>query len=577
MKRQAWDELSVKLLDSIRNALKDMNFAYMTPVQAACIPLFLNHKDVAAEAVTGSGKTLAFLIPREKPLKKFEIGALIILPTRELATQIFEVLENFLKHTKSLTSILFVGGKTVSSDLRVFASNGGNIVISTPGRLQDLLAKKVTDKPSISAGLRAVEVLILDEADRLLDCGFASTINTILAYLPKLRRTGIFSATQTTDVTNLIRAGMRNPVQVRVKEKESMDLKTPASLQNFYMVTNPDVKIGILISLLLERAGEKTMVFFSTCASVEYFYEVIKNALPASISLLSLHGKMKHKRFKIFDDFRKMKSGVVLCTDVLCRGVDIPFVDWVIQFDPPTSASSFVHRCGRTARNGEVGSALLLLLPNELEYVRFLELNQKVSLKEIECPNDYPNLLESMRKIQINDRIIMDKATRAFVSHIQAYTKHECNFVINIKKLDLGLLATGFGLLKLPRMPELKNCKDINFTACDVDVNDVKYKDERQEATRQKNLKEYRKTGKWPTLKLHIPKGSEAWSKTKEKAKTKRERKEKKLKTAADNFTLEDIEDLNEDFRLLKKFKRGKISDDLLLDDYDLCKKDDNS
>ncbi|RXG67711.1 ATP-dependent RNA helicase MAK5 [Armadillidium vulgare] len=104
MKRQAWDELSVKLLDSIRNALKDMNFAYMTPVQAACIPLFLNHKDVAAEAVTGSGKTLAFLIPvlqillkREKPLKKFEIGALIILPTRELATQIFEVLQNFFK------------------------------------------------------------------------------------------------------------------------------------------------------------------------------------------------------------------------------------------------------------------------------------------------------------------------------------------------------------------------------------------------------------------------------------------------------------------------------------------------
>ncbi|RXG67710.1 ATP-dependent RNA helicase DDX55 [Armadillidium vulgare] len=224
------------------------------------------------------------------------------------------------------------------------------LLFLTPGRLQDLLAKKVTDKPSISAGLRAVEVLILDEADRLLDCGFASTINTILAYLPKLRRTGIFSATQTTDVTNLIRAGMRNPVQVRVKEKESMDLKTPASLQNFYMVTNPDVKIGILISLLMERAEEKTMVFFSTCASVEYFYEVIKNALPASISLLSLHGKMKHKRFKIFDDFRKMKSGVVLCTDVLCRGVDIPFVDWVIQFDPPTSASSFVHRCGRTGK-----------------------------------------------------------------------------------------------------------------------------------------------------------------------------------------------------------------------------------
>ncbi|MCL4122166.1 UNVERIFIED_CONTAM: hypothetical protein GTU68_048404 [Idotea baltica] len=420
-------------------------------------------------------------------------------------------------------------------------NQGAHIVISTPGRLQDLLARKGDDGPALSAGLKSLEVLILDEADRLLDCGFSATINTILAYLPKLRRTGIFSATQTDDVTNLIRAGMRNPVQVRVKEKASHNFRTPLSLQNFYMNMEADVKIGVLVKLLKERENEKTMVFFLTCACVEYFFDVLQKALPKSTNLLSLHGKMKQRRFQIFDQFRKLKSGIVLCTDVLCRGVDIPEVDWVVQYDPPSSAESFVHRCGRTARNGKEGSALLMLLPNEAEYVHFIELNQKVNLLQIPTP-DPPNLLDMLRDIQIEDRAVMDRANRAYVSHIQAYTKHECSLLINLKKLNFGKLAMGFGLLKLPRMPELKKYENVDFIPCDMDFNSIKYKDGVKEKARE-----------------------EAWSQQKDKLQKKKARKEKKMiKIDNNKFSEEDLKDLDEDFRMIKRFKKGKVSEDHL-------------
>lgn len=565
MSNQHWDQLSVQLIDPVKDALAHLGFSTMTPVQAACVPLLLNYKDVVAEAVTGSGKTLAFLIPviqillqRKSTLRKYDIGALILLPTRELATQVFEVLQTFLQFSKSLTSLLFVGGKNVNADLAMFMSKGGHIIVSTPGRLEDLLARKLNEGPSLAVSLKSLEVFILDEADRLLDCGFFTTLNTILAYLPKLRRTGIFSATQTDDVKSLIRAGMRNPVQVRVTEKTAQ-FKTPALLLNFYMIIEANCKVGILVSLLMERANQKSMVFFSTCACVDYFTEVLRKALPKKIELISLHGKMKNKRFKQFDNFRHLKSGVLVCTDLMCRGIDIPSVDWVIQFDPPSSAATFVHRCGRTARNGEKGSALLMLLPNEQEYAHFIELNQKVSLQKLNPPNDFPNLNELMREIQIADRSLFDKANRAFVSYIQGYTKHECNLIVNIKKLDLCDLATGFGLLKLPRMPELKNYQTEDFIPCDINLNSIKYKDSKKERDRQKKLSIYKDTGKWPTSKIHRPPKREPWSRSKLSHKKKKERKERKQKIISRNqFTDDDLKDLDDDYQAFKKSKRKK-------------------
>ena len=173
--------------------------------QASSIPLFLQRKDVAAEAVTGSGKTLAFLIPileilmgLESPLGKHQIGALILSPTRELASQISEVLSEFLGRIPSLSQLLLIGGSNINADMEKFQEEGGNIIIGTPGRIEDLLMGKTHAKTAtFASAIKTLEVLVLDEGDRLLSLGFERSISTILSFLPKQRRTGLFSATQT--------------------------------------------------------------------------------------------------------------------------------------------------------------------------------------------------------------------------------------------------------------------------------------------------------------------------------------------------------------------------------------------
>ena len=321
--------------------LERLQFSKMTPVQAATIPLFFQRKDVAAEAVTGSGKTLAFLIPvletlyrLPSPLSKYQIGALIVSPTRELASQISEVLAEFLQDSDSkLSCQLFIGGNRVEKDICSFEDKGGNIVIGTPGRLEDLLLGKSVGMTQglnkFVTGLKSVEMLILDEADRLLSLGFEVALNTILGFCPKQRRTGLFSATQTSEVSSLIRAGLRNPAVVSVKDhaRAEADQRTPASLDNYYLVCQPSLKLSLLVQLLRERSSLKLMVFAATCACVDYFTVLLKHFLPGT-QIFSIHGKMKHKRHKIFNQFRQAKSGILLCTDVMARGVDIPDVDW---------------------------------------------------------------------------------------------------------------------------------------------------------------------------------------------------------------------------------------------------------
>ena len=332
--RNLLSEATLKTLDRL-------NFSSMTPVQAAAIPLFLQRKDVAAEAVTGSGKTLAFLIPiletlykMPTPLKKHEIGALIISPTRELASQISEVLEEFLKDSDvGLSSILFIGGNKVEKDVLKFDEGGGNIIIGTPGRLEDLLMGKTVGatqgQNKFVMALKALEILILDEADRLLSLGFENAINTILSFCPKQRRTGLFSATQTSEISNLIRAGLRNPAMIVVKDKGNrvQAERTPSNLENFYMICEPKRKFSILVDFLKSKSGDKLMLFAATCACVDYFSILLKHFLPKT-KIFAIHGKMKTKRHKIFNKFRQSDQGMLVCTDVMARGVDIPDVQW---------------------------------------------------------------------------------------------------------------------------------------------------------------------------------------------------------------------------------------------------------
>uniref|UniRef100_A0ACB8G010 ATP-dependent RNA helicase ddx55 n=2 Tax=Sphaerodactylus townsendi TaxID=933632 RepID=A0ACB8G010_9SAUR len=566
---ESWGSLPVELSPGVMRTLKELRFLHMTPVQSATIPLFMTNKDVAAEAITGSGKTLAFVIPiieillrREEKLKKRQVGAIVITPTRELAIQIDEVISHFTKHFPQFSQCLLIGGNNPMEDIKKFKECGGNILVATPGRLVDMF-RRTSDGLDLARSVKSLDILVLDEADRLLDMGFEASLNTILDFLPKQRRTGLFSATQTQEVENLVRAGLRNPVRISVKEKgvlASNTQKTPTRLQNYYMICRADEKFNQLVHFLRHHKSEKHLVFFSTCACVEYYGKALESLIK-NAKIMCLHGKMKHKRNRIFTEFRALPSGILVCTDVMARGIDIPEVNWVLQYDPPSNASAFVHRCGRTARIGHVGSALVFLLPMEEVYVSFLSINQKCPMQEMKPQPNVADVLPKLKSLSLADRAVYEKGMRAFVSCVQAYAKHECSLIFRIKDLDFASLARGFALLKMPRMPELKGKTFPDFEPVDINTDSIAFKDKNRERQRQKLLAQLRE-GKQEQERRRKGIRNEAWSKQKAKKEKRRKLTAKRKREEGSDVDEKDMEELLKDTRLLKRLKKGKISEE---------------
>ncbi|XP_059054807.1 probable ATP-dependent RNA helicase DDX55 homolog [Achroia grisella] len=587
MVNKEWSRVTPALSQPVLNCINEQGFKAMTPIQAAVIPLVLSCKDVAAEAVTGSGKTLAFVVPmlemllkksRDGPLRKDFVYAVIISPTRELATQIYKVIEQFLQQPElsHVTLALLVGGRSVDADVESL-QRGGHIAVCTPGRLGDLLAER--KQLNLPGRLRELEFLVLDEADRLLDLGFSATLTTILQYLPRQRRTGLFSATQTKELQDLVRAGLRNPVVVSVKEKST--ISTPVLLENYYVIVEPQDKFLFLLNFIRNRKLVKGIFFLPTCACVDYWADVLPVFLP-DIQVFAIHGKMKQKRSKVLEKFREADNTILLCTDLLARGLDIPEVEWVLQWEPPTSPAALVHRAGRAARAGAPGCSLLPLLPTEDTYVPFIRTNQMVHLKDWRQSKDEIKISDKLRlkvlkllhEQQKRDRAIFDKGQRAFVSHMRAYSKHECNLLLQLKELPLGHIATSYGLLKLPVMPEIKQEHKDQFVgpAEEIDYNSIAYKDKQKEMSRLQKLQEYKKTGVWPSKKKKKMVKTQPWEQAKQnkedKKQRRKKRKELKQKESAEGkkgkkrkaVTQEELDELAADVALIKKLKKRKIT-----------------
>lgn len=305
---------------------------------------------------------------------------------------------------------LFVGGTSVVENANSFLKNGGQVVIGTPGRILD-----VTNRTS-EVNWKKLEILVLDEADKLLDMGFRESLNQIFSILPKQRRTGLFSATQTKEVKELARAGLRNPVSVSVRVQHktkpaasadgsastqeggqsslaaiAIPQATPTTLDNWYMIREYDQRILELVRFIRQQRTSKIIVFCATCACVDYYSLAIPQLLKSilvsessenskdgkdkknKISIVGFHGKMiAKKRTLVYQKFKQVESGVMFSTDVAARGLDLPDVDWIVQLAAPKDPAFFVHRVGRTARAGRRGGALLFITPEEEAYVELL-------------------------------------------------------------------------------------------------------------------------------------------------------------------------------------------------------------
>lgn len=296
-----------------------------------------------------------------------------------------------------LPQLLIAGQATTpKDDLRHFLSTSPNILIATPGRLLELLSS-----PHVHCTQSTFEILILDEADRLLDMGFKTDLQKIIAKLPKQRRTGLFSATVGEAVDQIVRVGLRNPVKIAVKVRSKdgrEDQNTPASLQMRYMVTKASEKWTSIFSVLssLDPLPAKSIIYVSTCAAVDYWQHVLPSLLPIRSSnngetktkfqLIPLHGKQpqKHRQKNLarFADTTTSPTSpsILLTTDVAARGLDIPQVDLVLQYDPPTDPKNFLHRCGRAGRAGRKGLSILLVQPGREaeDYISFLEIRGTV-------------------------------------------------------------------------------------------------------------------------------------------------------------------------------------------------------
>lgn len=351
------------LSDSLLRAVQKTGYTKPTPIQEKAIPVILEGKDVMAAAQTGTGKTAGFTLPMLQLLagrtntKRNSVRALILTPTRELAAQVQDSIVTYGSNENLRYGVVF-GGVNINPQKRVLM-RGLDILVATPGRLLDLYQQKCVD-------FRDVEMLILDEADRMLDMGFIRDIKKIIALLPKQRQNLMFSATFSDDIRNLAKPICRNPVEIDVAPRNST---VDAISQKLYHVEKVDK--ANLLSEILQSNPDQTLVFSRTKHGAN---NLAKRLNKDGINAAAIHGnKSQAQRTKALDNFKRGKVQVLVATDIAARGIDIDQLATVVNFDLPHVAEDYVHRIGRTGRAGATGEAISLVSSEERKQLRDIE------------------------------------------------------------------------------------------------------------------------------------------------------------------------------------------------------------
>ncbi|KAM0325881.1 hypothetical protein ACHAQA_007184 [Verticillium albo-atrum] len=426
--------------------LEKAHFTTLTDIQSRAIPLALKGNDILGAAKTGSGKTLAFLIPVLEKLYRAQwtefdgLGALIISPTRELAAQIFAVLRKVGRY-HAFSAGLVIGGKSLKEEAERLSKM--NILVCTPGRMLQHLDQ--------TAGFDVdnLQMLVLDEADRIMDMGFQKAVDALVEHLPHTRQTLLFSATQSKKISDLARLSLKDPEYVAVHQEA-----TPANLQQHYIVTPLPEKLDTLYGFIKANLKSKMIVFFSSGKQVRFVYESFRHLSPG-IPLLHLLGKQKQmQRMEITRRFAEANYSCLFATDVVARGVDFPAVDWVVQVDCPEDSDTYIHRVGRTARYEREGKAVLFMDPSEQEGMIERLKHKKVPIQQINVKESKKkSVTKQLQSMCFQYPDLKYLGQKAFISYTRSVYLQKDKHVFKFDKLDLDAYATSLGL---PGTPQIK-------------------------------------------------------------------------------------------------------------------------
>lgn len=362
------------IIPEIKQSLEESGFKRPTDIQFKAIPNILNGEDVLAIAQTGTGKTAAFAIPILHLISKVGVGqgirAIVMVPTHELAIQITEVFNSIGKYTEVKALGVFGG---VDQDPQIDElHNGVDILVATPGRLFDLVSQR-------HINLRDIKVLVLDEADLMLDLGFYNDIQDLIRYLPRRRQTLFFSATINEKIKKLAYSLVHNAIRIQISPKDPVSKNVTHSV----MFVNMDDKRFFLERIVNENPESKILVFVRTKVRAERVHEAMKRV---KIESLTMHGgKDQDNRLRVMSEFKNGGVKLLIATDVSARGVDIPNVDYVVNYDLPEVAENYVHRVGRTGRGNNKGVAVSFCSPEEREVLEEIEafMGKEINVLEV--------------------------------------------------------------------------------------------------------------------------------------------------------------------------------------------------
>lgn len=362
---------SLGLSAAFVKAVEEKGYTTPSPIQQKAIPHILQGKDVLASAQTGTGKTASFTLPvlqyltETKHPKYKPLRALILTPTRELAAQVYENIKEYSKYANIKSGVVF-GGVNIASQ-KAMLKYGVDILVATPGRLLDLHEQN-------SVSFKRIEVLILDEADRMLDMGFARDLNKLISFMPVKRQNLLFSATFSPEIRKLAEGILNNPVSVAAEPQNSTAVKVTHKVYKI----DKNKKTDFMIQLIKDNDWQQILVFTRTKQGANKLTEKL---IKANISAAAIHGnKSQGARTKALKTFKENSIKVLVATDIAARGLDIPLLPHVINFELPNVPEDYVHRIGRTGRAGAAGEAISLVCSEETEYQNEIEklLNEKL-------------------------------------------------------------------------------------------------------------------------------------------------------------------------------------------------------